>query len=148
VKLLLQYLIGENGPCNAYVRFSPGDEIAVCVNNFGGMSILEMGALTDEVLIQLPPYLQAVRVYTGTFLASLNAPAFSITLVNLTRAAATASVHITELLSYLDAQTDTAWPCSGGQHTQFRTREEQIVASKIVERPKVQPGKQVKRTSA
>ncbi len=105
--------------------------MAICVNNFGGMSTLEMGALTDEFLNQLPSQLDPVRVYTGMFETSLNAPAFSLTICNLTAAAKSAGVKVHEILEYLDTRTESAWEAVAGSQTWRRHRKAQIVESPL-----------------
>ncbi|KAK7036706.1 hypothetical protein VNI00_011371 [Paramarasmius palmivorus] len=62
-----------------------GDEVVLFVNNMGGMSVLEMYAVIDEVITQLEKLKVRVRrSYCGSFMTSLNAPGFSISLWNLT----------------------------------------------------------------
>lgn len=79
-------------------------EMVLLVNNMGGMSVLELSAITTEVSRQLHKtyHKTLVRVYAGSYMTSLNAPGFSITLMN----------HVAtglpeDLLTLLDYQTDT-----------------------------------------
>lgn len=111
--------------------------MVVLVNNFGGMSVLEMGALTNEFSDQLPPHIEPVRIYTGMFETSLNAPAFSLTLCNLTTTAKRAGLEVSQLLEYLDARTDSAWEAVAGSQTQRRPRRSQIVDSPIKAAPQL-----------
>ncbi|KAI1871714.1 hypothetical protein JX265_005700 [Neoarthrinium moseri] len=81
---------------------SATQEIALMVNNLGGLSVLEMSVITDEVLHQLSRTgIHISRCISGTFLTSLDGPGFSITLLGLDE----------ELKKHLDAPTSAAaWP--------------------------------------
>jgi triose/dihydroxyacetone kinase / FAD-AMP lyase (cyclizing) len=50
---MLKYLLDPNDGDRAFVRFEDSDEVVLLVNNLGGLSVLELGAITDEVLRQL-----------------------------------------------------------------------------------------------
>jgi dihydroxyacetone kinase len=136
--MLIKYLADESDPERGYVKFAENDEVAVLVNNFGGMSALEIGALTNEFLEQMPSRLSPVRVYTGCFISSLNAPAFGLTLVNLTATAESTGIKVSELLEFLDTKTDTAWEAVAGSQTVRRPRKSQVVESQINGAPKLE----------
>ncbi|KAG5752447.1 hypothetical protein H9Q72_002455 [Fusarium xylarioides] len=74
------------------------------VNNLGGLSVLEIGVVADEVVKQLAQrsiYIE--RSLVGTFITSLDGPGFSVTLLSLDD----------ELRDLLDAPTTApAWPRS------------------------------------
>lgn len=123
------------------MKFDEQDEVALLVNNFGGMSFLEMGALTNEFLESLPSHINPVRVYTGMFETSLNAPAFALTICNLTAAAKSTGVEVSEILDMLDARTDTAWEAVAGNQAQRRPRKSQISKSPILDLPVFDPSK-------
>ncbi|KAL4076580.1 hypothetical protein V8B97DRAFT_2021936 [Scleroderma yunnanense] len=56
------------------------------INNLGGMSQLEMGAIVETIRTELATYnIFPMRIYSAPFMTSLNAPGFSISLVNITR---------------------------------------------------------------
>ena len=62
---MLDLMLDQNDPERAFVKFKDGDELVLMVNNQGGMSNLEMGAVVDETLNQLGQSLPAVsRVST------------------------------------------------------------------------------------
>jgi dihydroxyacetone kinase len=46
-------MLNQDDPERAFVKFKEGDELVLMVNNQGGMSVLEMFAVVDEVLEQL-----------------------------------------------------------------------------------------------
>jgi dihydroxyacetone kinase len=43
----------QDDPERSFVKFKDGDDVVLLVNNQGGMSALEMGAVVDETLTQL-----------------------------------------------------------------------------------------------
>lgn len=50
---MLDLILKQDDPERSFVKFAEGDELALLVNNQGGMSALEMGAVLDETLTQL-----------------------------------------------------------------------------------------------
>ncbi|KAK5657780.1 hypothetical protein OQA88_2853 [Cercophora sp. LCS_1] len=131
VKQILTYCLDQNDPERSYVKFNPGDETALLVSNFGGMSNLELGGLVDELLQQLLAdwNIEPVRVYYGCLETSLNAPAFSVSVINLTAIAANAKYSLEQIKEFLDVRTDTAWEAVAGfqSNPQRRPRAEQLV---------------------
>ncbi|KAJ4135369.1 dihydroxyacetone kinase Dak1 [Fusarium oxysporum] len=71
--------------------------IVLVINNLGGISVLELGAITAVVARQLASEFNIcpVRVLSGTFMTSLNGMGFSITILNLE---ANSSYDLLELL--------------------------------------------------
>ncbi|KAG6872136.1 hypothetical protein C0995_012622 [Termitomyces sp. Mi166 len=62
------------------------DETVLFINNLGGMSQLELAAVLDEVLGQLALIgVIPMRVYSSAYMTSLNAPGFSISILNLSK---------------------------------------------------------------
>ena len=115
-----------------------GDAVVLLINNYGGLSNLELGALADEVLSQLGKLvshprartrkqtwltisfaaskwsIEPVRTFSGAFETSLNAPGFSISLANISAAARQCNVSANELLGLLDLPTAAvSWPNQG-----------------------------------
>lgn len=85
------------------------DKVVLLVNNLGALSALELGAIALEVVDQLRTQygVKVVRVYSGTFMTSLDGAGFSISLLSLVKTGLKES--LTELL---DA------PCNAiGWHT-------------------------------
>ncbi|KZL72959.1 dihydroxyacetone kinase [Colletotrichum tofieldiae] len=110
---MLRLLCDPNDPERAFVAFVAGDEIALLVNNYGGLSVLELGALTDEVQSQLASTwrITPCRTLAGTFETSLNAPGFSVSLYNISAAARQSNTTGAELLQLLDRPTTAVyWP--------------------------------------
>lgn len=113
IKRCLALLCDKDDAERAFVQFNDGDEVALVINNYGGLSPLELGALADEVQIQLAETygIKPCRTLAGTFETSLNAPGFSISLCNFTAAASQAKATVTELKRLLDRPTTAvSWP--------------------------------------
>ncbi|KAH6695279.1 Dak1 domain-containing protein [Plectosphaerella plurivora] len=109
----LRLLCDPNDPERAFTTFEAGDSVTLLVNNYGGLSVLELGALTDEVQQQLAKTwaISPVRTLSGTFETSLNAPGFSVSLCNISAAARQAGTTAEELLALFDRQTTAvSWP--------------------------------------
>ncbi|KAK5996880.1 Dihydroxyacetone kinase [Cladobotryum mycophilum] len=129
VEQVLKHCLDENDPERGYVKFSPGDETILLISNFGGMSHLEMGALVDEVLEQLAKdwKIEPVRVCAGFLETSLNAPAFSVSVINVTAAAKNCRYSVDEIKAFFDVKTNTYWESMAGSQTRRRTRQQQLV---------------------
>ena len=113
IKRCLALLCDQTDEERAFVHFEKHDEVMLLVNNYGGLSPLELGALTDEVQQQLAStwHIKPVRALSGTFETSLNAPGFSISLVNITAAARQCSEASSELIRFFDSPTTSvSWP--------------------------------------
>ncbi|CAJ2507403.1 Uu.00g085890.m01.CDS01 [Anthostomella pinea] len=97
----------------AFVDFHKDDAVVLLINNYGGVSNLELGALTDEVMVQLGRSwdIKPTRVLSGSFETSLNGPGFSISLCNITNVANKVSAPVEELLDLFDMKTEAVhWP--------------------------------------
>ncbi|KAF5522644.1 Dihydroxyacetone kinase [Colletotrichum aenigma] len=129
VDQLLEYCLKEDDPERSYVKFTPGDETILLVSNFGGISYLEQGALVDEVLQQLEQKwnVKPVRVFAGPLETSLNAPAFSLSLMNITAASKKCSFSAEQIKEFVDIKTNTHWESMAGAQTVRRDRKSQIV---------------------
>jgi len=138
VKSILTHCLDENDPIRGYVKFAPGDETMLLISNFGGMSHLEMGALVDEVLEQLEKdwKIVPVRVVCGFLETSLNAPAFSVSVINATAASKGCKYSVDQIKEFFDVKTSTFWESVAGSQTKRRTRQEQLVQAPK-EEPKV-----------
>lgn len=82
---MLRQLLDQNDQDRAYVKWQPGDEFALLINNLGSVSVLELSGITDEVYQQLGRdyKIKPARIIQGTFLSSLNGLGFSISLLKL-----------------------------------------------------------------
>ncbi|PPQ94505.1 hypothetical protein CVT25_014159 [Psilocybe cyanescens] len=106
--------------------------VVLFINNLGGMSQLEMGAVVDDALRQFAVHgIRPKRVYCAAYMTSLNAPGFSISILNITgtmrafRATVGREVGVGTDISIedlLDAPTDAyAWV---GARTNWSAQEE------------------------
>ncbi|KAI1850324.1 hypothetical protein JX265_002222 [Neoarthrinium moseri] len=143
---ILKYCLDENDPNRGYVNFTPGDETMLLVSNFGGMSHLEMGALVDELLEQLARdwNIEPVRVVAGPLETSLNAPAFSVSVINVTAAAKNCSYSVEEIKAFFDVRTNTYWESMAGSQAQQRSRQQQFVHAPLEPKKTVDDAKDLK----
>lgn len=142
IQQMLTLLLDPKDEERAFVPFAKGDEVVLLVNNFGGLSTLENGALTQVALSVLQKDYSIVpcRVISGTFETSLDGPGFSVTLYNASYSASLISGSSSQqLLALIDAPTDApAWP-KVGKHSQTKqtviSQQEELVASDCDESP-------------
>jgi len=91
---------------SGYLSLSPGDQVALLVNNLGNTTGLEMSVVTRAAfkLLEGPKYgLQVARLLSGSFMTALDMAGVSITILKLTDAS----------LTLLDAPTTARlWPRS------------------------------------
>ncbi|PTB68258.1 dihydroxyacetone kinase [Trichoderma citrinoviride] len=101
VETMLKQLLDQSDSDRAYINVRSGDEVVVMVNNLGGISPLELGAITTEVIDQLDASYQIkpARLLSGTYMTSLNGLGFSITILKATDKA---------ILPLIDAPADAA----------------------------------------
>lgn len=146
VQSILKHCLDENDPERGYVKFAPGDETILLVSNFGGMSNLELCALVDELLEQLASdwKIEPVRVAAGCIETSLNAPAFSVSVINVTAAAKKCSYSVDQIKEFYDVRTTTHWESMAGSQGRRRTRAEQIVSPPKEETKVVDESKDLK----
>ena len=116
IKEMLLYLLDPSDADRAFVKFEQNDEAVVMINNFGGLSNLEIEALTTIVHTQLQQDWKITprRTFVGCFESSLNGPGFSISVGNISGISRTTNIAIEDLLSLLDAPTNApSWPKNG-----------------------------------
>ncbi|KAF5006823.1 hypothetical protein FDECE_6803 [Fusarium decemcellulare] len=84
VAKMLQQLLDTSDKDRAFVNVN-SKEVVLLINNLGGVSVLELGGITAEVVSQLESKhgIRPVRVLSGTYMTSLNGLGFSITLLNV-----------------------------------------------------------------
>lgn len=107
VKTMLKYMLDTSDKERGFLDVKKTDETVVLVNNLGGLSVLELGGITNEVLEQLGTEygIKPVRVLSGTFMTSLNMLGFSISLL---KTADTGTKY--SMLQLLDAPAEaTGW---------------------------------------
>ncbi|KAI0474061.1 Dak1 domain-containing protein [Xylariaceae sp. FL0804] len=137
IERCLKLLCDPTDPERAFVSFEdPDDAVVLLINNYGGMSNLELGALADEAIKQLESRwtIKPVRILVGTFETCLNGPGFSISLCNVSKAAEESSSKTQELLDFLDSRTAAvSWPNPCSKTTRRCTDDESTVEPKVLE---------------
>jgi len=85
VKTMLKYMLNPSDKDRAFLSLSESDETVLLVNNLGGVSVLEMGGITNEVVTQLSENysIKPVRILSGTYMTSLNGLGFSVSLLKI-----------------------------------------------------------------
>lgn len=109
---MLGQLLDEGDEDRGFVRVN-SNEVVLLLNNLGGVSVLEMGGILDEVVTQLREKwnVRPVRILSGTYMTSLNGLGFSITLLNVVNTDIGGPGMI-ELLDYPCEATGWAAPIS------------------------------------
>lgn len=105
VDVLYKRLLDENDKERHYLDFDKDDDYVLVVNNIGGTSSLELYAIAHYAVARCPLEKKPTRVYISDFVTSLSAPGFSLTLLNLKKAA-TDEYSLLDILNFLDAPTD------------------------------------------
>jgi dihydroxyacetone kinase len=84
VAKMLAQMLDQRDPDRAFLNVN-SNEVVLLVNNLGGVSVLEMGGITAEVVSQLQNHygIHPVRILSGTYMTSLNGLGFSISLLNV-----------------------------------------------------------------
>lgn len=110
VGIMLAQLLDQSDKDRAYVKIEETDETVLVINNFGGVSTLELGAITNEVVMQLDTGygLRPRRIVQGTLFGSLDGPGFIISVLKLVDTGLGAGKS---LLNLIDAPTNAiGWP--------------------------------------
>lgn len=110
VKKMLAQLLDQDDNDRGFVKFENTDKIVMLINNLGGLSNLELGAITTEVWTQLGNGygIKPVRIISGTLNGSLNGLGFGVTLM---RMADTGVECATSMLELIDYPTEViGWP--------------------------------------
>ena len=102
---MLDLLLNPNNDEHAFLGANAADpnrRVVCLINNLGGLSCLELGALTSIVTSQLKTTYNIVpcRTFCGTFLSSLDGRGFSVTILSLDE-----SEDASTILNLLDEPT-------------------------------------------
>lgn len=137
VKTMLSHCLDPADKDRSFLEISSQDEVVLLVNNLGGVSPLELGGITNEVIEQLASgyKITPVRILSGTYMTSLNGLGFSITLLKVRDTGLGAGKSILELL---DAPAEASgWTAAITSDTWGRRRssakEEERVAEEEVQ---------------
>jgi dihydroxyacetone kinase len=105
VTKMLAQLLDEKDKDRAFLKVN-SNEVVLLVNNLGGVSVLEIGGITAEVVGQLEKTynIKPVRILAGTYMTSLNGMGFSISLLNVVNT----NLGGPSMLQLLDAPSEAA----------------------------------------
>ncbi|RAL64791.1 hypothetical protein DID88_001388 [Monilinia fructigena] len=106
-EFIMNLLLDSKDKDRAFLNVN-SNEIVLLVNNLGGVSVLELGGITAEVVGQLEKSynIKPVRILAGTYMTSLNGLGFSISLLNVVNT----NIGGPSMLQLLDAPTEaTGW---------------------------------------
>lgn len=109
LKRMLAQMLDTRDIDRAYLHVEESDQILLLINNYGGVSNLELGAIVTEVIIQLEKdyVVKPRRVIAGPIYGSLNGPGFGLSLLKLTE---TGLGPRRSMLDLFDAPTQaTGW---------------------------------------
>lgn len=117
VRIMLAQMLDQSDADRAYVKVGKADETVLLLNNFGGVSNLELGAVLDEALIQLADTygIKPKRIFQGNLFGSLDGPGFILTVLKVfdatVIAALDAPVNAIGWPSHVSAETwSTSFP--------------------------------------
>lgn len=103
LKTMFDKLLSSEDEDRHYVDFKKDDEYVLLINNIGGTSTLELYVIAEKILESIPLSKKPKRILISDFVTSLNAPGFSITLLNLSNIT---DFDQEELLAYIDLPTN------------------------------------------
>ncbi|KAL3423264.1 Dihydroxyacetone kinase 1-like protein 2 [Phlyctema vagabunda] len=134
VKRMLAQLLDTKDEDRAFVNVN-SNEVVLMINNLGGVSVLELGGITAEVVGQLEKNhsIKPVRILSGTYMTSLNGLGFSISLLNVVNT----NLGGPSMIELLDAPCEVAgWAAPIRKETweakSTRTREDAVATEESV----------------
>lgn len=104
---MLSQLLDQKDADRAFLNVN-SNEVVLLINNLGGVSALELGGITTEVVTQLEGSynIKPVRILSGTYMTSLNGLGFSISLLNVVNT----DIGGPSMIQLLDAPSEvTGW---------------------------------------
>lgn len=138
VKTMLEHCLDTADQDRSFSSIKETDEVVLLVNNLGGVSALELGGITLEVVKQLEGSfkIKPVRVLAGTFMTSLNGLGFSLSLLKVVDLQLGGGSSLLELL---DAPAEASgWSAAISSGT-WQKRGQQAEAEKHEDAEEVQP---------
>ena len=138
VKKMLAQLLDLGDKDRAYLKIEETDQTILLINNFGGLSNLELGAITTEVVTQLEKGygLRPVRIVAGTFNGSLNGLGYGISIMKLVE---TGLGEGKTMLDLFDAPTEAiGWPAQITRET-WKTKYDSIEEKGETEEQETKP---------
>lgn len=138
VKTMLEHCLNTADKDRSFSSINEKDVVVLLVNNLGGVSPLELGGITNEVVEQLEGSykINPVRILSGTFMTSLNGLGFSISLLKV------ADLQFSDhpsLLELLDAPAEASgWSAAISSGT-WQKRGKSAQEEKYTDTEEVQP---------
>ncbi|CCE83124.1 Piso0_003696 [Millerozyma farinosa CBS 7064] len=85
---MLQLMLDKSDKERNFLEYDKNDKFILLFNNLGGVPVIEEKALIYTIVKELQSIYGIVpsRVYSGHFITSINAPIFTISLLNITKA--------------------------------------------------------------
>ncbi|KAH6680221.1 Dak1 domain-containing protein [Halenospora varia] len=105
VTRMLKQMLDSKDKDRAFLNVN-SNEVLLLINNLGGVSVLELGGITAEVVGQLEKTynVKPVRILAGTYMTSLNGLGFSISILNVVNT----NIGGPSMLQLLDAPCEAA----------------------------------------
>lgn len=105
VTRMLAQMLNSKDEDRAYLNVN-SNEVVLLINNLGGVSVLELGGITAEVVTQLEKSynIKPVRILAGTYMTSLNGLGFSISILNVVNT----NIGGPSMIQLLDAPCEAA----------------------------------------
>ncbi|KAJ3569259.1 hypothetical protein NP233_g5175 [Leucocoprinus birnbaumii] len=124
---IVDMMTSTSDPERSFVPFKGKDKVVLLVNNLGGLSELELGAVVSEARNALDAHGFTIsRILSGSFMTSLNMPGFSLTLLLLPGEGDTSTPSTSQILSLLDDKTQApGWKWSSASPP--ASKESQII---------------------
>lgn len=126
IKDMYEKLISPEDKERHYVDFDlKNDDYVLLINNIGGTSSLELYAIAEHAVSNLPFTKKPSRIYISDFVTSLNSPGFSLTLLNLSKISSDFAAK--DILSYLDTPTNApGWKPKAFSPEQWAAKQEYV----------------------
>lgn len=138
VKTMLEHCLNTADKDRSFSSISEKDEVVLLVNNLGGVSPLELGGITNEVVEQLEGSykIKPVRILSGTFMTSLNGLGFSISLLKVADLQLSGGPSLLELL---DAPAEASGWSAAISSSTWQKRGQSAQEEKHADAEEVQP---------
>ncbi|KAI3402927.2 DAK2 [Candida oxycetoniae] len=150
IKDMFHKLVSPEDKDRHYVDFDmKNDDYVLLINNIGGTSSLELYVILEHVVKNLPFEKKPKRILVSDFVTSLNAPGFSITLLNLSNIDKKGKQFYNQedVLQFLDTPTNApgwksktypakCWENNKDKHVKSPMQNESLITSKLKIEPK------------
>ncbi|CAG85511.2 DEHA2B12892p [Debaryomyces hansenii CBS767] len=126
---LLKLILDKNDKDRGFLDYEDNDQFILLFNNLGGLPVIEEKALLYCTIKNLADSYNITpsRVYSGSYITSINAPIFTISLFNVTKAANTDFTEL-NIFDLFDAPTEaTNFPKSHYVSSQILNPESRII---------------------